>query len=166
MAATVLFDFSQPAALADWQPINDSVMGGVSTSRFQVEHGVAVFAGVVSLANNGGFASVRSALGRYDLAASHGVALRVRGDGKTYKLNLRTAASLDGVSYQTVFTPPAGEWQTVHLPFAKFAPTFRGRRVTAPPLDPGRIATVGLLISDKQAGPFRLEIACLGGYAE
>jgi monofunctional biosynthetic peptidoglycan transglycosylase len=166
MAATVLFDFSQPAALADWQPINDSVMGGVSTSRFQTEHGVAVFAGMVSLANNGGFASVRSASGRYDLVASRGVALRVRGDGKTYKLNLRTAATFDGVSYQAVFTPAADEWQTVRLPFAGFAPTFRGRRVTAPLLDPGGIATVGLLIGDRQAGPFRLKIAWLGGYAE
>jgi monofunctional biosynthetic peptidoglycan transglycosylase len=36
---------------------------------------------------------------------------------------------------------------------------FRGRVLTdVPPLNPSKIASVGVLISDKQAGPFRLEM--------
>jgi hypothetical protein len=38
-------------------------------------------------------------------------------------------------------------------------PTFRGRVVaTAPPLDPGRVRQVGLMIADRQAGAFRLAV--------
>jgi monofunctional biosynthetic peptidoglycan transglycosylase len=53
----------------------------------------------------------------------------------------------------------------VDLPFARFVPTFRGRRLDGePPLDPSRIATLGLMVSDRQLGPFRLEIASLASY--
>ena len=55
-----LFDFSTATNAPAWQVVNDDVMGGVSTSRFSVTNGVAVFRGEVSLENNGGFASVRS----------------------------------------------------------------------------------------------------------
>jgi monofunctional biosynthetic peptidoglycan transglycosylase len=48
----------------------------------------------------------------------------------------------------------------VRLPFLAFAPTFRGRVLSgAPPLDPGAVRRLGLLISDRQAGPFALELA-------
>jgi hypothetical protein len=39
----------------------------------------------------------------------------------------------------------------------EFRPSFRGRAVPdAPPLDPARVRQVGLLIADRQAGPFAL----------
>ena len=45
------------AACALWQPINDQVMGGLSSSGFRLDAaGWAVFEGTVSLQNNGGFA--------------------------------------------------------------------------------------------------------------
>ena len=57
----VLFDFQASKNPPTWQIVNDDVMGGVSTSKFQVlTNGGAIFSGVVSLENNGGFASVRS----------------------------------------------------------------------------------------------------------
>jgi monofunctional biosynthetic peptidoglycan transglycosylase len=75
-------DYEQSAA-EGWYPINDRVMGGTSKSEFQAENGIAVFRGLVSLENNGGFASVRSALGNHDLSAYAGIALRVWGMVKT-----------------------------------------------------------------------------------
>ena len=57
----VLFDFSAPTAADAWSAIDDRVMGGVSRSRLRHDTaGHAVFEGEVSLAQNGGFASVRS----------------------------------------------------------------------------------------------------------
>ena len=39
-------------------------------------------------------------------------------------------------------------------------PTFRGRILTdVPPLNPAKVSSVGFLISDKQKGPFKLEVA-------
>ncbi len=89
----------------------------------------------------------------------------MRGDGQRYKLNLKTDTYFDGLLYRVAFATRAGEWQTVRLPFSEFQPSFRGRVVSdAPPLDSSRIASVGLMISDRQAGPFRLEVASISAY--
>jgi NADH dehydrogenase [ubiquinone] 1 alpha subcomplex assembly factor 1 len=95
-----LFDFQTAESTADWSAIDDAVMGGVSASRLRHDPaGHAVFEGVVSLDNNGGFASVRSRPGELGAPEVVSYVLDVRGDGKRYKLNLRTDDAFDGVSY-------------------------------------------------------------------
>ena len=139
--------------------------GGVSCSQFRIAEGTAVFEGTLSLENNGGFASVRSQPRKHDLAKFHGIRLRVRGDGKRYALRLRTADTFDGISYEAGFETTKGKWSTIDLPFATFQPVYRGRRVPrAEPLNRGSIKTFGFLISDKQEGPFRLEIDWIKSY--
>ena len=62
------------------------------------------------------------------------------------------------------FTTKKGDWEEHRLPMKEFVPTFRGRVLSGdPPLDPAKITSVGFLISDKQAGPFQLEIAWIKG---
>ena len=52
--------FNSAASVADWNPIDDRVMGGVSSSQLVFhQDGYAVFAGQVSSDHGGGFASVR-----------------------------------------------------------------------------------------------------------
>lgn len=155
-----LFDFSRESSAAEWFSINDVVMGGVSTGRMETTvKGTALFAGQVSLENNGGFASVRSAPGEFDLRGMSGIALRVRGDGRRYKLSIKTDAGFDGVLYQAPFETRDDQWQTIVVPFNRFVARFRGRGVPdAPPLDLANVVSLGLLISDKQDGAFRLEI--------
>lgn len=160
----------EPSAVAfgadDWTAIDDVVMGGRSRSALTATpDGTGVFQGAVSGENGGGFASVRSRPLGLDLSGREGLRLRVRGDGKRYKLCVRNDAAFDGVVYQSAFETRAGSWQAVELPFAGFVPTFRGQRLDGePPLDPSRIATLGLMVSDRQLGPFRLEIASLAPY--
>lgn len=162
--SVTVFDFRQTAE--PWRNIDDGVMGGLSRSSMTQGRGAALFEGVVSLENNGGFASVRSRPEGLDLSAFEGIVLRVRGDGKTYAVRLRTSAAFDGVSYQTTARTPAGEWVELRLPFSEFRPVFRGREVAGhPELDPGRIETFGLLIAGKQEGPFRLELEWIRAYA-
>ena len=164
LVAAVLLDFDDAADAALWRPVDDVVMGGVSASAFgQAGPGVARFAGTVSLDRGGGFASVRTPPRDWDTAGATAFVLRVRGDGRTYKFTLRTGDAFDGIQYQARFTPPAGEWSEQRLPVASFVPTFRGRTVPgAPPLDPARIRALGLMISDKQAGPFELLLDSIG----
>ena len=142
-----------------WQSIDDVVMGGISGSRMRLtESGTGVFEGEGSLANNGGFASVRQSVGPLDLSAHEGLVLRVRGDGQRYRLRLRTDQRFDGVAWQADFPTTAGEWTRVVLPFPEFEPSYRGRRPPgAGPLDTGSICQIGLMIADRQSGPFRLE---------
>jgi NADH dehydrogenase [ubiquinone] 1 alpha subcomplex assembly factor 1 len=157
----ILFDFQAPTNSPAWQTVNDVVMGGVSTSSFQIlTNGGAVFNGVVSLEHNGGFASVRSSTAHHDLTGSRCFVIRLRGDGRGYKFTARTETGFDAPLYQCAFETKRGEWEEHQLAFKDFVPTFRGRILTGvPPLDPGKITSVGLLISEKQDGPFQLEVA-------
>jgi monofunctional biosynthetic peptidoglycan transglycosylase len=156
--ALLLLDLGAAADRDALRPIDDAVMGGRSWSRVEPCEGGAAFAGEVSLEEGGGFASVRSAPRRWDLRGRAAVVLRARGDGRRYKLNLKDDPGFDAVTWQAAFEPPRA-WGEVRIPLAALAPRFRGRPVAAAPLDLARIASVGLLVSDRQAGPFRLEVA-------
>ena len=159
-----LFRFDAPASVDDWAAIDDVVMGGVSSSRLRHDPaGHAVFEGVVSLEHGGGFASVRSRPMDLGAPGAAGFVLEVRGDGKRYKLNVRTDDAFDGVNYQAAFEAPPDAWTEVRLPLVEFRPTFRGRVVpNAPPLDPARVRQLGLLIAERQAGPFALAVRAIG----
>jgi len=157
-----VFRFDAPESVSGWRAIDDAVMGGVSSSAISYVPGErAVFSGFVSLANNGGFASVRSP-SFAALGGGGAFLLTVRGDGKRYKFSVRTDAAFDGVSYQAAFQPPPGEWVVVRLAATDFLPKWRGRIVdNAPPLDPACTQQLGLLIADRQAGGFRLEVGAI-----
>ncbi len=160
----MLFDFTQPEA-RPWTSIDDVVMGGVSRSAMRVENERAVFEGTVSLESGGGFASVRSAPGSWDLSACEGIQVTFRGDGRRYKLRIRPDSRFDNVNWEAGFQTRAGERDTMRFPFQGLVPVYRGSRVPdAPPLDLHRIAGFGFLISDRQAGPFRLEIEYITAY--
>ena len=143
-----------------WTPIDDRVMGGVSNSALEFSGDrTGVFRGIVSFENSGGFASVRLTTPGLSIEGAHGIRLRVRGDGKRYKISLRNGMAFDDVLYQAPFETSKDAWETIDLPLAGFKPTFRGRIVgDAEKLDCGDIASIGLMISEKQDGPFRLEI--------
>lgn len=156
----LLFDFCQPDAVSDWAAIDDRVMGGVSRSRLRHDAGGhAVFEGVVSLENNGGFASVRSSPGARGQPGATACVLDVRGGNKHFKLSLLTDDGFDSLNYQAGFTPAGDQWQTIQMPLAAFRASFRGRDVPhAPLLEPSRIRQVGLMIAARQAGPFALDL--------
>ena len=152
-------DFAAHGSSEGWRVVNDSVMGGVSDSSFRAKGNTGVFTGNVSLANNGGFASVRSPVKMWLAPAAQALILRVKGDGKRYKMALRTQDDFSSASYQISFATRDGEWQEVRLPLKDFEPTFRGRKLRGlPQIKAESVRSLGFLISDKQAGPFRFEI--------
>jgi NADH dehydrogenase [ubiquinone] 1 alpha subcomplex assembly factor 1 len=157
---SILFDFSAPCAVASWSPVDDGVMGGGSRSQLRHDpHGHAVFAGHVSFENNGGFASVRCLPDDLGRAGVTTYLMEVRGDGKRYKLNLRTDDGFDGVNYQARIDAPAGRWTTCRLASADFLPTRRGKPVPdAAPLDTSRVRQLGLMIADRQEGSFEFAV--------
>lgn len=161
----LILDFSDMQAAGSWQAVDDRIMGGCSQSHPKFHAGTGLrFTGTVSLENNGGFASIRSASSHWDLGRYQGLKLRLQGDGKDYKLSLRTDLYYDGVSYQAAFGTREGGWQEITLPFADFTPTHHGIRLTTvPPLDPSSIRSFGLFIAGRQAGPFCLDLAWIAG---
>jgi monofunctional biosynthetic peptidoglycan transglycosylase len=164
----MLVGFGDPRAANAWQIVNDGVMGGRSRSTFTIRpDSTAIFEGVLSLANYGGFASVRTAPADHSLEGFAGVMLRVRGDGRIYQFRLRTDDRFEGVAFQASFQTRTDEWTTHRIPLADFVPTFRGRILAdLPPLDPAAVRRIGFLLGDKQAGPFRLQIDWVGAYRD
>lgn len=160
----LLFDFSKPETVESWSPVDDVVMGGMSFSRLEVGEQTARFTGEVSLENNGGFASVSSPSLSLDLGDAEGLSLRIRGDGKRYGVTLRCGA-IPRIRYQIDFYTEPEVWETIHLPFSRFRPKRLGAYIWgAPPFDPQDVSTCGLIISDKQAGAFTLEVAWIASY--
>ncbi|MBS0304731.1 MAG: CIA30 family protein [Proteobacteria bacterium] len=156
----VLFDFTDPNAAGAWRATDDRVMGGVSRSRLRNDPaGHAVFEGEVSLAHNGGFASVRSSRGVRGQPGATACLTEARGDAKQFNLSLLTDDGFDSINYQASFAPDTSHWQTISRPISSFRDSFRGRGVPgAPVLDPARIRQVGVMIAARQAGPFALAI--------
>lgn len=162
----VLFDFENPVDLQDWRVVNDGVMGGLSRGEIiRTDSGTAVFQGILSLENNGGFSSTRTLPRPYGLDGYDGIILRVRGDGNIYQFRLRLDDSFDGVAYRYKFQTEADKWITVEVPFSECVPVFRGRTLSGEgPVSPGKIQQIGFLISEKQAGSFRLEVDLISAY--
>jgi hypothetical protein len=147
----MIFDFAHPSADMQevWGALDDVVMGGVSQSGIRLGNGVAYFSGVVSTANSGGFASVRTRNLEppLDLSNYEGVELRVKGDGKRYKFMVRTETRWDGVAHCYSFDTVADEWITVRIPFADLIPVFRARTIANSPVDPSRVYAWQLMLS-------------------
>jgi NADH dehydrogenase [ubiquinone] 1 alpha subcomplex assembly factor 1 len=161
----MFLDFDDAQAVSKWQAVDDRIMGGCSQSQPAYIENVGLrFTGTVSLENNGGFASIRSKPDNYDLGQYSGLVLRLRGDGKTYKISLRTDLYFDGVSYQATFNTLKDTWQEISLPFEAFTPTHHGIKLsTVPPINTTSIKSFGLFIADHQEGPFQLDVAWLKG---
>jgi hypothetical protein len=150
-------DFSNPNTLRDSWIVNDGVMGGVSQSSLRQDVDGMFFEGVVSLENNGGFASMRSSV-RFPQGTQL-IELFAKGDGKRYKLVLRTELA-PRVTYVADFIA-LPTWQTYRFNLSQFKSTFRGRDVNAPTLSFSDVIDFGILISNNQAGSFAIQLKTL-----
>jgi NADH dehydrogenase [ubiquinone] 1 alpha subcomplex assembly factor 1 len=154
-----LFGFAAGAKEATWVVVNDGVMGGASTSTAVVKNGVLTFSGNVSLENNGGFASMRSGKLSSSITSAMGstdaLVLRVRGSGTTFFVTVDTTEYW----YWAPITPTANTWVTVTIAYSQLKPRSRiGEPIDDGPYAGQRATRLGVIITNKQAEPFRLEI--------
>ncbi len=141
-----------------WQVVNDTVMGGRSSSQLKRVGEALHFSGRLT-SNGGGFASLRSDRMNLDLAAATSVRLTVKGDGRTYSIRLYAAGQR--VSYQHAFRTVADAWQTVELKIPDFYASWRGRRMDQGPLAAADIAGIGLILADGTDGAFEIEVSSI-----
>ncbi|WP_064662914.1 CIA30 family protein [Pseudoalteromonas sp. MQS005] len=154
----LLFATTEANANARWYVVNDSVMGGISNSQVLYENDNLVFTGNVSLANNGGFASIRTLLDVQSQDITK-IMLRIKGDGQTYQLRLRTNEYMDGAAYTRSFSTTKSEWLNIEFLPEDFQLTYRGRLLEQQPtINFKDIKQLGFMIAGKQAGEFRLEV--------
>ena len=160
-----LFDFVDSESPNGWSVVNDTVMGGVSIGQVDVEDGVLVFTGELSLDNNGGFASVRSPLIEPAIAEAWstrvGPRVVVEGDGRTWTLEVRNLEEPGG--WVTTLPTSPDTITDVTLPWTSFEPVtrFLDPRDADAPLDPRRIVSIAFYLVDGIEGPFRLGLVSI-----
>jgi hypothetical protein len=153
----VIFDFTSESTLQNWYIVDDGVMGGRSKGNFYLnKEGHAVFEGTVSLENNGGFSSVRYAMATQDVREFKTLKLKVKGDGKTYQIRVKTNPG----DYQSYIANAntSGEWEVIEIEIVDMYPGFRGRKLRMPNYPGETMSEFAILMGNKKAESFHLEI--------
>jgi NADH dehydrogenase [ubiquinone] 1 alpha subcomplex assembly factor 1 len=157
----VIYSFTTKTTVNEWRIVNDGVMGGISKSSLMLtDDGYGKFSGHVSLANNGGFASIQLNTSVKLSEEKKFIVLRFKGDGKAYEFRLKGEIS-QSESYVYQFTT-SGEWENIKLPLGEFYPQFRGRKLNYPNFNFNTIEQVSFLIANKQEEDFKLLIDWIG----
>ncbi len=162
----MLIDFTDKKAGHQMNVVNDGVMGGLSQGIIEMtQNDSLLFKGNISLQNNGGFSSFRIAGKLWDLSAWKGVEILVKGDGRTYGLRATTDETFlrSSVSFTADFKTVKDEWVKLQIPFSKMKASWRGRKLDRN-FDPAQIKGLGIILADKQAGKFALEIKSISAW--
>jgi len=159
-AGELLADFSDASVAGQWFSVNDNVMGGISEGGFRIsEDNTLVFSGNLSLENRGGFTSIRTRPKDLNLDGYDTIALRLKGDGRLYYVNLMTSSRRTASSYRAPIKTQKNTWQDVRISLKDFVYTSFGRTVAgAAPLKAKDVRSLGITLADKIVGPFRLEL--------
>ncbi len=156
-----IYRFTTQTKLNEWRIVNDGVMGGTSKSSLMLSDlGHGQFSGHVSLANNGGFASIQLNKIINLTDENNFIVLRIKGDGKAYEFRLKGDISQpESYVHQFITT---GEWENIKLPISDFYPQFFGRKLNRPNFNFKRIEQFSFLIANKKEEDFRLLIDSIG----
>jgi NADH dehydrogenase [ubiquinone] 1 alpha subcomplex assembly factor 1 len=153
----LIFDFNKSADIQSWRIVDDSVMGGMSSSAFKLSpDGHGVFEGTVSLENNGGFSMVRYQFEKMKTSNNDKIVIKLKGDGKKYELRIKDNSN-NYYSYISSFTT-SGEWQEIEIPLKDMYPSFRGRKLDSPNFSKNYIEDIAFLIGNKKPEKFKLLI--------
>jgi hypothetical protein len=155
MTSNTIYDFNQNSSPRDWRIIDDGVMGGLSQGKFSIDaDGNGVFAGTVSLENNGGFSSVRYQFEKIKVTKDSKVRIRLKGDGKEYQFRIKDTPN-NYFSYITTFKT-SGNWETITISLSDLYPSFRGRRLNLPNFESDSFEEIVFLIANKKNESFQL----------
>ena len=155
----LVFNFNTPESGKIWVSVNDNVMGGISEGKLKITQDKTLFFyGSLSLANNGGFASIRCLPAQLGLKKNDSIYFQAKGDGREYTMNLYTNKRLTAFSYRQSFQTKNNEWVEISLPLEKFITTSFGKVIPkAEPINPTDIESLGFMLGDKKPGAFQVE---------
>lgn len=159
-----------------WGSVDDVVMGGVSESKITITSNGAIFLGMVSTANSGGFASVRTRNFEppLNLSKYEGMELRIKGDGLRYKFLLRAESQWDGVAFGSSIDTEAERWITVRIPFKQLIASFRSKSIAGAVFNSAQVHSIQFMLSKFEydgalnpkfkTGNFQLQIESIAAY--
>lgn len=157
-----MINFGRAAAgVQDWIMISDNVMGGVTTSKLAYTDSSLVLSGIISLENYGGFASVKSRFGRFDLSQYNGVRIRFKAANQRFAFTLENSRNWTQPYFKGEFgSAQANTWAETTIYFKDFK-EYQIGEPTGGKLDPAQlkgIVRLGIITTEKKEGPFSLEV--------
>lgn len=167
MKDSLVFDFGEGKDFGRWSIVNDGVMGGLSQSQAQLDVEALLFSGTVSLKNNGGFVSLRSPMGEYDLSDYQYCEIRFKSDtDRKFEILIEKETAFYLPKYRAKFGVKSQDWQTLVIPLRELEISRMGSTMQQG-IDPKSlqgIQRIGFILADKQAGSFQLWIDYLKFY--
>ncbi|XP_030764685.1 complex I intermediate-associated protein 30, mitochondrial [Sitophilus oryzae] len=180
----VVYKFQNEDSLNKWIVTSDKDHNeGFSSSSLELtNHGKALFSGELVLrvpkdgrVKRAGYCNIKTVKPRksfkretyLDWSNYNMLVMKVRGDGRTYLLNVHTKGYFD-VTWNDMFNYPlftrgGPYWQIVKIPFSKFFLSSKGRIQDNQgwiPLD--KVSSFGITAVERYAGEFSLEIDYIG----
>lgn len=176
------FDGSQKS-LDQWIVNSDSdYKHGYSNAKLELSsHGYGIFHGTLNTTpvkdgktTDSGYCNITTIpkfksfhrVDKYDWTKYNEIVLRVKGDGRTYMLNILQKSQLEYnnfIYHYFMYTRGGPHWQIVRIPFSKFVICKNGQiSENQYPLLANIITNFGITIADKISGPFKLEIDYIG----
>ena len=163
----MVFDFGEEKNFGFWTIINDGVMGGLSESQARLTEDAIIFSGEVLLKNNGGFVSLRSVLGVYDLSEFSFFEIRFKSDtDRKFGLLLEIEIPFYLPKFRKKFGGESEEWQSLKIPLKELEISHMGNTIA----DGVRseelkgVQRIGFILADKKEGSFVLQIDYLKFY--
>lgn len=157
-----MINFGRAAAgVQDWIMISDNVMGGITASNLTYTDSSMVLSGTISLENYGGFASVKTKFGRFDLSEYKGVRIRFKSANQQFAFTLENSRNWTQPNFKGEFgTAKANTWTETTIYFKDFK-EYQIGEPTGGKLDPAQlngIVRLGIITNEKKEGPFSLEV--------
>ncbi|XP_042496618.1 probable complex I intermediate-associated protein 30 [Macadamia integrifolia] len=183
-----IFRFNSMEELKRWHLYSDSEYGGLSSASLEIKdagNGLSgIFSGNLSLdvaedskwrINRSGFCGMRSKKfnGFIDLDAYDTLALKMKGDGRSYISTIYTEnwvnspGQQEDNSWQAFVFVPKDNWYIAKIPLDRYLPTWRGNVIDADlEMNPSRIVGMSLSVNSEggvpgaKSGPgnFKVEI--------
>ncbi|PBC33826.1 complex I intermediate-associated protein 30, mitochondrial [Apis cerana] len=175
------FDGSQKS-LDQWIVNSDSdYKYGYSSAKLELSsHGYGIFHGILNttpvkdgITTDSGYCNITTIpkfksfyrIDKYDWSEYNEIVLRVKGDGRTYMLNiLQKGTQFKNFTYHYfMYTRGGPHWQIVRIPFSKFVVCNKGQiNENQYRLLESTVTNFGITIADKIPGSFKLEIDYIG----
>lgn len=146
--------------LSGWYIINDGVMGGLSKGNARFTEAGVMFFGEVSLANNGGFTSMRAPFGTYDLSDFSEITIKYRSSGIKMALQLEEDRRFYYPNFK-INLPSSEQWVVKTYAMKEIA-QYRMGYLTGNMMqvaDKSEIIRLGFITDEKRAGDFEFEVA-------
>ena len=154
------FNFGSTGNSQNWYAVNDGVMGGLSSGVLEETNNSIVFSGVVSLENNGGFASIRSTYDNYKLAKFNKVEVKYQSSGYDFAMTMEMHKRFYMPYFKFNLPDTGNKWKTVTIELADFEAFSLGKKLGYG-LDKDSkndIIRMGFISNEKNAGKYQIEI--------